>query len=193
MDHYSGEKVNVSDVSAPSAPTAAMEKLVAYLTTAFPARMELSRQLRAKAGGLTAKYEIVELGFESLDFKSELDGWLAFAERILDEQRGDQFDNAQAEKNGTAKAEGTRAPAAEIVKARANQHLAPIKEAVTVMKNARDTATNTLMWCQSLQKSIRDEEFGSLYEDGHEIPDRFWHSPVGTGFAKTVASGSGQS
>lgn len=166
------EPVLVDDVAAPAEPETDLDVLARYLAGRFPERKSQINALMARARDLSDKGTVVELVYESLLFRSEVDEWLAFAAQILEESHGDQLGLAHSEQATEAKERGSTRPLSKVVEARAQQFTAPLRRAVAELRSTRELLDKILFWCQAQPKLIRDEEYGSLLEASNTPSDR---------------------
>lgn len=164
------EPVEVPDVQRTEDPATDLDFLRQYLENRYPERKRLLHDLLSRAKDLRDKGTLVELVYESILFKSELDEWVAFASQILDEMRGDQLGVAHSEQASEAKERGSSRPLLKVVEARADQFTAPLRRAVSEMRSSREWIDKILFWAQAQTKLIRDEEYGSLLE-ARNVPD----------------------
>lgn len=171
----SGQPVEVPDVAPPSEPRTKLDELSDYLSDRYPKRKADVVQLMQRAKQLRDKGDVVLLGYEAMLFRIEVDEWYFFANQVLDELHGDQLDVARSEQSQANQERGSkRAPAAEILKARAAQFTAPLKRAVGELKSTREFMDKVLYWCQAQQKIIAAEEYGDLFSSRHEAPQELY-------------------
>lgn len=164
------EPVHVPDVEPTEEPRGDIDFLREYLEDRYPAKKRMLHDLLQRSRDLPDKGTLVELVYESLLFRSELDEWIAFSSQTLDEMRGDQLGVAHSEQASEAKERGSTRPLSKVVEARADQFTAPLRRAVSEMRSAREWIDKILFWAQAQPKFIRDEEYGSLLESRH-IPE----------------------
>lgn len=164
------EPVEVSDVQRPQKPENDLDTLRVYFDERYPQKKREIHDLLSRARDLVDKGTLVELVYESLLFRSELDEWIAFASQTLDEVHGDQLGVAHTEQASEARERGSSRPLSKVVEARADQFTAPLRRAVGELRSAREWLDKILFWAQAQPKFIRDEEYGSLLEARH-VPE----------------------
>ena len=190
------EPVLVDDVKPPAEPDTYLDVLARYLSGRFGERKDEINALMTRARDLEDKGTVVELVYESLLFRSEIDEWLAFATQILEETHGDQLGVAHTEQATEAKERGSARPLSKVVEARAQQFTAPLRRAVSELRGTRELLDKILFWCQAQPKLIRDEEYGSLLESKNTPSDRqlaagtpVVHPPSAAGALKRMQRG----
>lgn len=164
-------------------PERDFDRLFAYITGRFSER---DRQLVARARAtsqLMHKSDLVALGFEALDFRRELSGWIALTRRVRDEMYADAIDSSHGERLLQAKDSDLKRADSTLVKTRAAASIAPMSEALERLQEARVEMDRTLSWCQSLQRAIHDDEFGDLFE-ANDVPDELYSAPFGAALRK---------
>jgi hypothetical protein len=171
-----GQPVHV-DMAVPRRPPADLDRLIAFMSGDFPTRKDTVMQLIGQARSLRNKEDVVRLGYEVILFRMELDEWVAFTERLLDHELGNQLDNAHSERAEEARERGSTRPSAELVKSQARQYTAPLKEAATLLRSTRDWMSNILSWCQSQQRLIANEEYGDSFTAANDAPAELYHVP----------------
>jgi hypothetical protein len=65
------------------------------------------------------------------------------------------------------------------VKTRAAQHVAPLKEAVTWLKDTRELMDMIVSWCQSLQRTTAADEYSETFANQNTVPAKLFSAPVG--------------
>lgn len=158
------EPVEVPDVQPPKEPRTSLDDLGDYIGGRYLERKEEIVALLSAARELSYKGTLVELVYEVLLFKAELEEWLAFAQEVLDEVHGDQLGIAHTEGASEAKERGSSRPLTKVVEARAAQFTAPLRRTVAELKGTRDWLDKIMFWCQAQPKLIRDEEYGASLE-----------------------------
>jgi hypothetical protein len=168
----SGTPVVVDDVTPPRSPVSPVEALTAYLQGGYAGRRsELMVQLDS-CRALRNKEDVIQLGYDALLFRFELDAWLAFAGQLLDEERGRQFDLAHAERLSEAQEDGRKRADATLVKCQAEQFIAPLKRAHKELADTQALLGQIVSWCQSQQKILAAEEYGDLFSANNEAPEQ---------------------
>lgn len=158
------EPVEVPDVSLPERPKNDLDVLREYLSGRYPEKKREIHDLLARSRNLLDKGTLVELVYETLLFRSELDEWISFSTQTLDEIHGDQLGVAHSEQASEARERGSSRPLSKVVEARADQFTAPLRRAVSELRSSREWIDKILFWAQAQPKFIRDEEYGSLLE-----------------------------
>jgi hypothetical protein len=181
----SGTPVTVADFKPTAPPKSDIEVLVDNIGRLRERELHV-RTAQRTASMLKAKMDIATLGFEALDFKGELNSWVAFAERLLDEQFGEQFDNADRDRAELALERGLRRALADSVKTLAKQHVAPLQEAVTWLRDTRDFMGMIVSWCQNIQRTTASDEYSEAFAAGNAVPDQMFTAPVGDALTKSV-------
>lgn len=161
------EPVHVPDVQPPAEPRSSLDDLGDYLQGRYRERKEEIIDLLGQARELSDKGTLVELVYETLLFRAEVEEWLAFAQEVLDEVHGDQLGIAHTEGATEAKERGSSRPLTKVVEARAAQFTAPLRRTVAELRGSRDWLDKILFWCQAQPKLIRDEEYGAVLEADH--------------------------
>ena len=161
------EPVHVPDVQPPAEPRSSLDDLSEYLQDRYRERKEERVGLLGQARELSDKGTLVELVYETLLFRAEVEEWLAFAQEVLDEVHGDQLGIAHTEGASEAKERGSSRPLTKVVEARAAQFTAPLRRTVAELRGTKDWLDKILFWCQAQPKLIRDEEYGASLQASH--------------------------
>jgi hypothetical protein len=179
----SGQSVDAS-VFVAKTPESDLERLTAYILKRFPVRdQQLTAQTRA-AAALKLKGDIITLGFEAIDFRRELSGWIALTTRVRDEMYADAIDSSHGERQAQAQAVDLKRADSTLVRTRAAATISPLNEALERLQESRTEMDKIVSWCQSLQRSVRDEEFGDLFESSSEVPEQIYSAPIGAALRK---------
>jgi len=161
--------IPVDDFDIPTAPAHGLDALIAYLGGPFIQSRAAIRDLMNESRGFRNKATVIQLGYEALLFRSELDGWLAYANQLLDAEKGEQLSVA----HGSQPAEGRKA-STEYLKAQAGIFIAPLKRAHQELKDTQDLLNKTISWCQTQQKTIATDEYGDLFAASNEVPEQMY-------------------
>lgn len=153
----------------PPAPASDTDRLIRYLDSKYRERKNRIRTLMAETRALDDRTSAVKLGIECLLFRSELDEWIALGSKIYDNEYGDQLSIAH---NSRDRSE-TKQPL-EMLKAQANVHIAPMKGALSEMRDTQDLLNKTVSWCQTLQKTFSADEYAESFQHQNDIPDEFF-------------------
>jgi len=172
-----GQLVNVDDVGVPARPHDELEDLIAYLDGEYGERRRQLTEAMQTARSLKHKQDVIQLGYDALLFRMELDPWLAFAGQLLDQERGNQLSYAHGERSAEAKEQGSRRPDATVVRSQADQITAPLKRAYTELKDTQDLIGRIVSWCQSQQKILAGEEYGELFSSSNQVPEQMFSDP----------------
>lgn len=159
----------------PAVPVTDLDRLVDFMGKNFPERKNEIVQLISTAKSFKNKEDVVRLGYEVILFRMELDEWVAFAERLLEQELAEELDTAHTDRNARAKEDGTAKPTAELVKSQAKQRTAPLKEAAQVLKTTRDWMANVLTFCQSQQRFMAQDEYGDLFAASNDAPEEMYN------------------
>lgn len=163
----------------PSAPKTDLDRLIEYVGERFPVRDKEVQEIAARAAGLRLKGDVIELAFVSMDFRHELSSWVALARRLREERLADAMDTSHEERSSAARQQQIRRPNAKLVESRAHSDVAPLTEVVERLSSARDEMVSVLSWCQSLQRALRDDEYGEVATGRMEVPARLYSAPIG--------------
>lgn len=161
--------VEVDDLTIPPEPPSALDPLLNYLQGPYQHRRRQYRQQLQAARGLQEKTAVIDLGYQTLLFRSEIDTWLAYCGQLLDVARGEQLSVAHGAQPEEGKKHST-----EYLKAQAGIFIAPLKRAYSELKDTQDLLNKTLSWCQSQQKIIAAEEYGDIFSANNEIPEELF-------------------
>jgi len=181
MDERSGSPVTVEDISPTlvTSPVSDIERLTDYISGRFIERNQETTQLLRTTATLKLKTDLIALGFQAIDFRREVSGWMALARRLRDEMLADAMDTSHEERSHAAEERDLKRPNAKLVETRAKADIAPLNEAIERLAETRDEMVSLISWCQSLQRAVRDEEFGDLLESSNEVPEEFYQAPIG--------------
>jgi hypothetical protein len=146
----------------------------------FAVRDHELMHLARTAASLKLKGDVVTLGFSAIDFRRELSGWIALARRIRDELYAEAIDSSHGERMEEAKANDLKRADSTLVKTRAASVVGPVSETVERLNEARSEMDTLVSWCQSLQRSISSEEYGSIFESSNVVPEELYDAPVGS-------------
>lgn len=176
----SGTPVEV-DFTAPKEPKDPVDSLIEWLEGDYKKnRADFIDNLRA-AKSLKNRSDIIELGFMTVLFRTELDPWLSFVGELIDNSKADELSVAYQERQEEAEENKLKRPSAELVRAQAAQFIAPLKRVQKELQDTQDLLGKTLSWCQSLQKILQADEFGDLYTAKENIPEKMFKSPPNLG------------
>lgn len=188
MNSRSGQPVLVSDVSLPTAEAqkslSDLDRLVEYINERFNERDRELINRQRQASQLKLKGDLIALGFDAIDFRRELSGWVALARRLRDEHLAEALDTSYDERTSQAQAQDLKRANAELVKSRAKADVAPLNETIERLEAARDEMIGIISWCQSLQRAVRDEEFGDVFAGANEAPESMFSAPIGAALRK---------
>lgn len=173
-NNLSGQPVDVDDVKAPTAPKDDIDLLTEWLNDGYRKGRVQFIEATNQAETLSTKTDIVRLGFISLRFRQELDPWVAKVISIIDMAKSTELVQAYDELQRQAKENKLKKPPSDIVKAQANEIIAPLNRVYKELTDTQDLLNKTLSWCQSLQKIIASDEFGELYSAAHDVPEDFF-------------------
>lgn len=160
------------DFQPPEPPKQNIDHLVEYLTDVYPDRKRAWMEMAKQARSLTVRSDMVNLAYECILFRAELDPWLALAGQIHDEIKGNQVDVTLKER-----ANDKKRPTTEMMNATVGVHVAPIKRAVKELTDMQDLLSKTLSWCQSQQKSMAREEYGEVFQQDETAPEHLFQEP----------------
>lgn len=161
--------LEVDDLVIPPEPESPIDPLLAYLQGPYRQRRQEYREKMLTARSLQEKTAVIELGYQTLLFRSEIDTWLAYCGQLLDVARGEQLSVAHGSQPEAGKKHST-----EYLKAQAGIFIAPLKRAYGELKDTQDLLNKTLSWCQSQQKFIASEEYGELFSANNQIPEELF-------------------
>jgi len=178
MSDHSGELVPQASATHKS-PTTDFDRLVEYIGERFPARDRELKELQQRARFLKLKGDVIGLAFAAIDFRRELSSWVALARRLRDEKFADAMDLSHEERSLGARAQQLKRPSAKLVETRAQAEVAPLAEVVERLSGSRDEMVSILSWCQSLQRALRDEEYGDILEAEMAPPEHLYSAPIG--------------
>lgn len=174
----SGTPVEVNDLKTPKKPADPIEQLTKWLTESYqPKRAEFISNLKA-ARDLKNRADVVQLGFEVVILRTEIDPWLALVGELIDNSKADELSIAYQERQEEAEENKLKRPSAELVRAQAAQFLAPLKRTQKELSDTQDLLSKTLSWCQSLQKILQADEFGDLYISKESVPEKLFTPPA---------------
>lgn len=173
----SGQPVPQS--APPPRPKSDFDLLLEYVTERFVKRDRELAELTRTARSLKLKGDVIELAFTAIDFRNELGGWVALARRLRDEAFADAMDTSHEERSDAASARDIKRPSAKLVESRAVAQVAAYNEVVERLSSRRDETVSILSWCQSLQRALRDEEYGDIMAAGMEVPEPLYQAPIG--------------
>lgn len=179
-DQKSGDVVKV-DLNLPPKPTDPIDQLIDWLNGSYKTRRSDFIDSLKNARSLKNRSDIVELGFEAVLFRTELDPWLALVGELIDNAKADELSIAYQERQEEAEENKLKRPSAELVRAQAAQFVSPIKRVQKELQDTQDLLSKTLSWCQSLQKLLQADEFGDLYTATEQIPEKLIEQPPGLG------------
>jgi hypothetical protein len=161
--------LEVDDLVIPPEPESPLDPLLDYLQGPYRQRRQEYREKMLTARSLQEKTAVIELGYQTLLFRSEIDTWLAYCGQLLDVARGEQLSVAHGSQPEEGKKHST-----EYLKAQAGIFIAPLKRAYGELKDTQDLLNKTLSWCQSQQKFIASEEYGELFSANNQIPEELF-------------------
>jgi len=169
----------VPQVSPAKPPTTDFDRLLEYISERFPERDKELKELQRRARSLKLKGDVIDLGFAAIDFRRELSSWVALSKRLQVEKFADAMDLSHEERSLGAEAKQLKRPSAKLVETRAQAEVAPLVEVVERLSSSRDEMVSILSWCQSLQRALRDEEYGDILEAEIAPPERLYSAPIG--------------
>jgi hypothetical protein len=161
--------VEVDDLTIPPEPESPLDPLLAYLQGPYRQRREAYRQQLQAARSWSEKTAIIDLGYQTLLFRSEIDTWLAYCGQLLDVSRGEQLSIAHGAQPEEGKKHST-----EYLKAQAGIFIAPLKRAHAELKDTQDLLNKTLSWCQTQQKILVADEYGDLFAADNQVPEELF-------------------
>lgn len=174
---HTDTEVEVEDVISPRPPEDDLDALANWIQGPYREKRKAFIEASRTAETLKDKGDIVRLGFLVVLFRSELDPWLAQVGYMIDNAKSTELSLAYQERQEEAEEKKLKRPSSDLVKAQADQLLAPLKRAQKELSFTQDLLSKTLSWCQSLQRLIAADEFGELYTGYNKVPEDFFSEP----------------
>lgn len=168
------------DFTAPPAPKRELDLLVNYLSGRFATERTAISELLSHSP--RSRGELFTLSRRALAFRHELAGWSALAARAHEEMLADQLDLAHDERSAELADAGRGAlrPTAELVRARARQHVAPLSEALEILRSTRDDMGTVISWAQTMIRVVTDEELTGEAAGVTDAPAEIYEPPIGS-------------
>lgn len=179
MTQHAGQPVATTPAAVNRAPSD-LQRLVGYLNGRFQKRREEISELVARCETLASKQDQVVLGFRAVEFRRELDSWIALAQELRAKALDTAADAANQTHADEAAKRGLKRPSAKLVEAHAEAKVAEYTRVVDVLVAERYALQQIISLTQTVLRAVRDEEFGDELEHAYDAPDELFDAPLGT-------------
>lgn len=150
-------------------PPSDTDRLLDYVQGQFMTHRTEMFDLVGEVMAVKGRHELVKLGIVSLRLAGELDMWIEMARAALDANRGSELETSRH----LAQEDRGRRALSEELKAKAAAQLSPLTTVYNVLKSTRDRAVQINRWVQVQQQTLRDQEFGEMFEQDADLTDMF--------------------
>jgi hypothetical protein len=164
--------MTITDLNVPAEPKNDLDSLIDYFQNVYPVKREQLLKSIDQCKQFKDKLDILTLGYQSMEFRMELDSWLGLAGQILDQNKGDQLNIAHDQRS-----EDKRKASNEVVKAQAANLVAPLKRAHQELKDTQDLLNKMILFAQTQLRAFASDEYGDILASNHDAPEKMFFAP----------------
>jgi hypothetical protein len=162
----------IAELNVPAEPKNDLDSLIDYFQNTYPSKRQQLLESISKCKQFKDKLDVLTLGYESMEFRMELDSWLGLAGQILDQNKGDQLNIAHDQRS-----EDKRKASNEVVKAQAANLVAPLKRAHQELKDTQDLLNKMILFAQTQMRAFASDEYGDILSADHAVPEKMFFAP----------------